>query len=76
MSRSHATKALAGCSKKNAPTLVSRAQDELMAGQHDARFTFDATGESRGERFSVKAGARVTVRAEFTGATPIVRIQR
>jgi hypothetical protein len=47
----------------------------LEPGQHEVRFVFDATGESRGERFSVKAGERVTVRAEFTGATPTVRIQ-
>ena len=48
----------------------------LEPGQHDVRFQFDPTGESRGERFTVKAGERVTVRAEFTGATPTVRIQR
>ena len=48
----------------------------LEPGQHEVRFQFDPTGESRGERFSVKAGERVTVRAEFTGATPTVRIQR
>lgn len=47
----------------------------LEPGQHEVRFVFDATGESRGERFSVKAGERVTVRADFTGATPTVRIQ-
>jgi serine/threonine protein kinase len=48
----------------------------LEAGSHDVRFTFDPTGESRGERISVKAGEKITVRAEFTGATPTVRIQR
>jgi hypothetical protein len=48
----------------------------LEPGQHEARFTFDPTGESRGERFGVKAGDHVTVRAEFTGATPTVRIIR
>jgi serine/threonine protein kinase len=48
----------------------------LEPGQHDVRFTFDPTGESRGERISVKAGEKITVRAEFTGATPTVRIQR
>jgi hypothetical protein len=40
------------------------------------RFLVEPTGESRGERFSVKADEKVTVRAEFTGATPTVRIQR
>jgi serine/threonine protein kinase len=45
-------------------------------GPHEVRFMFDPTGESRGERFSVKNGDRMTVRAEFTGATPTVKIQR
>jgi hypothetical protein len=48
----------------------------LEPGQHDVRVTFDPTGESRGERISVKPGEKLTVRAEFTGATPTVRIQR
>ncbi|HVJ91085.1 MAG TPA: serine/threonine-protein kinase [Labilithrix sp.] len=48
----------------------------LAEGPHEVRFIFDPTGESRGERFTVKSGDRVTVRAEFTGATPTVRIQR
>lgn len=48
----------------------------LEPGQHDVRFTFDPTGESRGERFVVKPGERVTVRADFAGATPTVRVMR
>jgi eukaryotic-like serine/threonine-protein kinase len=60
-----------GTSRGSCPVRVN-----LEPGQHDVRFQFDPTGESRGERFSVKAGDRVTVRAEFTGATPTVRIQR
>ncbi|MBX3198409.1 MAG: protein kinase [Labilithrix sp.] len=48
----------------------------LAEGAHEVRFTFDPTGESRGERFTVKGGDHVTVRAEFTGATPTVKIQR
>ncbi len=48
----------------------------LEPGQHEARFTFEPTGESRGERFGVKAGDRITVRADFTGATPTVKIIR
>ena len=48
----------------------------LDTGPHDVRFTFDPTGESRGERFIVKSGEQVTVRAEFTGATPTVKILR
>ncbi len=48
----------------------------LDPGTHDVRFFFDPTGESRGERLTVKGGERVTVRADFTGATPTVRVQR
>ncbi|MDB4943045.1 MAG: serine/threonine protein kinase, partial [Labilithrix sp.] len=63
--------AIDGASRGATPVRVS-----LDPGQHDVRFQFDPTGESRGERFSVKAGEKVTVRAEFTGASPTVRIQR
>jgi serine/threonine-protein kinase len=60
-----------GASRGACPVRVS-----LEPGQHDVRFSFDPTGESRGERFNVKAGEKVTVRAEFTGASPTVRIHR
>lgn len=49
---------------------------EVEPGTHDVRFDFDPTGESHGERIPITAGARVTVRADFTGATPTLRIQR
>lgn len=48
----------------------------LEAGRHDVRFTFDPTGESRGEPVTLKSGEHVTVRAEFTGATPTIRVSR
>jgi len=48
----------------------------LDPGQHDARFSFDPTAESLSEGFRVKAGEKVTVRAEFTGARPTVRVHR
>lgn len=48
----------------------------LEPGRHDVRFTFDPTGESRGEPVTLKSGEQVTVRAEFTGATPTIRVQR
>lgn len=48
----------------------------LPEGAHEVRFTFDPTGESRGERFTVKSGDHVTVHADFTGVTPTVRFQR
>lgn len=60
-----------GAPRGSTPVRVS-----LEPGQHDVRFQFDPTGESRGERFSVKADEKVTVRAEFTGASPTVRIHR
>ncbi len=52
------------------------ARVELSPGQHDVQFTFEPTGESRGEKVTLKGGDRITVRAEFTGATPTVKIQR
>ncbi len=45
-------------------------------GDHDVRFVFDATGESSGTRVTVKAGQHLKLRADFTGATPTVRVQR
>lgn len=60
-----------GASRGACPAKVA-----LEPGQHEARFTFDPTGESRGERFSVKPGEKITVRADFTGAAPTVRIDR
>lgn len=48
----------------------------LEPGQHEAAFTFDPTGEGRSVRVGVKTGDRVTVRADFTSATPTVKILR
>lgn len=45
-------------------------------GAHDVRFVFEPTGESRGERVHASAGAKVTLRADFTGASPTVRVER
>ncbi len=44
-------------------------------GEHDIRFVFDATGESSGTRVNVKPGEHIKLRADFTGATPTVRVQ-
>ena len=60
-----------GQSKGSCPTRVT-----VEPGQHEVRFNFEPTGESRGERITVRAGESVTMRADFTGATPTVRIQR
>jgi eukaryotic-like serine/threonine-protein kinase len=48
----------------------------VEAGAHEVRFTFDPTGESRVERLTVKGGDHVTVKSDFTGASPTVTIQR
>ncbi len=48
----------------------------LDPGAHDVRFSFEPTGESRGERIVVGPGERITVRADFAGATPTLRVQR
>jgi serine/threonine-protein kinase len=60
-----------GASRGPCPAVVA-----LEPGAHEIRFDFAPTGESRGERVTVKAGERVTVRAQFTGATPTIKIQR
>jgi serine/threonine protein kinase len=45
-------------------------------GAHTFLFSFPTTGESKGESVTVKAGERVTLRADFTRATPTIRIER
>jgi eukaryotic-like serine/threonine-protein kinase len=49
---------------------------QIDPGPHDIRFTFDPTGESRSERIVVKNADSVTVRAEFTGVTPTIKVLR
>ncbi len=46
------------------------------SGSHEVKFTFEPTGESLVERFTAKSGDHVTVRAQFAGATPTVKIIR
>jgi len=60
-----------GVGRGRTPARVS-----LDPGPHDVRFVFDPTGESRGERIVTRAGETVTMRADFTGASPTVRVQR
>jgi serine/threonine-protein kinase len=45
-------------------------------GPHSVVFTFPATGESKGTSLTVKSGEKATLRADFTGATPTIRLQR
>jgi serine/threonine-protein kinase len=44
----------------------------LEPGTHDVRFTFDPTGESRGERIELRPGEKVTLRADFAGTIPTI----
>jgi eukaryotic-like serine/threonine-protein kinase len=60
-----------GNSRGNAPVHVT-----LEPGNHVVVFTFPATGESKGSRVSLHAGERATMRADFTGATPVIRVAR
>ncbi|MBL8609760.1 MAG: serine/threonine protein kinase [Myxococcales bacterium] len=60
-----------GVARGSCPTRVT-----VDPGQHAVRVNFEPTGEPRGERVTVRAGESVTMRADFTGATPTVRIQR
>lgn len=46
------------------------------AGAHEIRFLFDQTGESRGERVTLKPGEQVVLRADFTQAVPTVQVLR
>jgi len=45
-------------------------------GPHAILFTFPATGESKSESLTLGAGDRATLRADFTSATPSIRVQR
>jgi hypothetical protein len=45
-------------------------------GTHAFLFSFPTTGESKGESLTVRAGERVTLRADFTKATPTIRVER
>ncbi|CAN5563728.1 hypothetical protein BH09MYX1_BH09MYX1_21220 [soil metagenome] len=44
-------------------------------GEHDIRFTFDATGESTGTRLRVTAGEHVTLAGDFASLTPTVHVR-
>ena len=48
----------------------------LEPGRHSVVFSFPATGESKTESLTLHAGERATVRADFTAATPTIRVQR
>jgi hypothetical protein len=48
----------------------------LEPGAHDVLFTFETTGERRGDRVTLRPGEKVRLRADFTGAVPTIRVER
>ncbi len=60
-----------GIARGRAPARV-----ELEPGSHAVTFAFPATGESKGASLTVRSGERATMRADFTGAKPTIRIER
>ncbi len=63
--------AVDGVARGRSPVKVA-----VEPGAHAVVFTFPATGESKGMSLSVKGGDKATLRADFTGATPTIRLQR
>jgi serine/threonine protein kinase len=47
----------------------------LEPGSHTVLFSFPPTGESKGESVTLRVGERATMRADFTGAAPSIRLQ-
>ena len=47
----------------------------IKPGSHRVTFTFEPTNEKLGEQVTVGAGRSITVRADFTAATPHIRVQ-
>jgi len=45
-------------------------------GPHSVVFSFPATGESKSDALTLRAGDRMTLRADFTGVTPTIRAAR
>jgi eukaryotic-like serine/threonine-protein kinase len=45
-------------------------------GPHAVLFAFPATGESKGASVTLHTGERATLRADFTGARPTIRVER
>ena len=60
-----------GVPRGPAPARVS-----VDPGPHTIVFTFPATGESKALSVTLRGGERQTVRADFTGARPTVRVER
>ena len=63
--------AVDGASRGGCPVTLS-----LEQGAHDVRFTFTHTNESRGQAITLKPGESAGMRADFTSATPSIRVWR
>jgi len=59
-----------GVARGSCPTRVN-----VGPGVHTVEFSFPATGESEVETLSLQAGEKATLRADFTGARPTIRIE-
>jgi hypothetical protein len=60
-----------GLSRGTAPARVT-----VDPGSHVVVFSFAATGETRSQSITVRPGERSTLRADFTGAAPAIRVER
>lgn len=60
-----------GVSRGSAPTRIA-----LEPGAHTILFAFPATGESKGASLTLHSGDHATMRADFTGAKPTIRVER
>ena len=60
-----------GAPRGTCPTHVA-----LDPGPHSIAFFFAATGESKSERLTLQPGEHATLRADFTRATPTIRVEQ
>lgn len=63
--------AVDGVSRGRAPARVA-----LEPGAHAVLFTFPATGESKATSLTLRSGEHATMRADFTGVRPTIRVER
>jgi hypothetical protein len=47
----------------------------LTPGPHNVLYSYPSTGESKGQTVTLKPKDRVFLSADFTGATPTIRVQ-
>jgi serine/threonine-protein kinase len=60
-----------GVARGSCPTRVN-----VGPGTHTIEFSFPATGESEVQALNLQGGEKITLRADFTGAKPVVRVSR